>query len=71
MNKDMTKLRRIRIGLGLSMTELALRADVSPATLSLVERGKRPSRRTAERIAAAMGVNPAILWEDFDGLRPY
>jgi transcriptional regulator with XRE-family HTH domain len=53
------------------MTALALKADVAPATLSLVERGKRPSRRTAEKIAAALGMEPASLWENCDELRPY
>lgn len=67
----MNKIRRIRLGLGVSMTELALRADVGPSTLSLVERGKRPSRRTAEKIAKALGIAPETLWEDFNALRRY
>ena len=37
-----------------SMSALALRAGIEPALLSLVERGKRPCRRTAVRIAAAL-----------------
>ena len=53
------------------MTALALRANVSPSTLSLVERGKRPSRRTADRIAAALALAPWAVWKDYDGFRPY
>jgi transcriptional regulator with XRE-family HTH domain len=68
---DMTELRRMREGMKISMTELALRADVGLSTLSLVERGKRPSRRTAERIAEALNVDPTGLWQDFDELRRY
>ena len=67
----MTELRRIRSRQGLSMTALALRANVSPSTLSLVERGKRPSRRTADRIAAALALAPWAVWKDYDGFRPY
>ena len=67
----MTKLRNKRHEIGISMIELALRADVSPSTLALVERGKRPSRRTAVKIADTLATDPRDLWHDFDELRAY
>lgn len=71
MTNGTTRLRRTRTTTGMSMTELAIRANVAPSTLSLVERGKRPSRRTAEKIAAALGMAPHDLWENCDELRTY
>lgn len=46
---------------GLSQLELALLADVSLNTVSLAERSGRMSPRTAERIAAALGLAPEQL----------
>ena len=71
MEKEMTRLRKIRMGSGISMTDLALKADVAPSTLSLIERGKRPSLRTATRIAEALNVDVALLWENHCNLRSY
>ena len=57
--------------IGISMTAFALKAGVGPSTLSLVERGKRPNRRTAEKIASALKLPPTSLWEDFEMFRRY
>lgn len=65
----MTKVRARRKEVGLSLLELALRSGVAPSTLSLVERGKRCTQDTAQRVAAILGVDPHILWPDFESLR--
>jgi transcriptional regulator with XRE-family HTH domain len=65
----MSALRELRQKTGESMSAVALRAGVEPALLSLVERGKRPCRRTAERIAAALNVKPERVWPDFKTFR--
>lgn len=69
-NKE-TALRRMRRRRGMSMTALALMAGTEPAMLSLIERGKRPSRRTAERLAGALGLDPLIIWPEFESFRRY
>ncbi len=46
---------------GLSQVELANRAGLHPATISLLERGTHVSPETAARVAAALGVMPKEL----------
>lgn len=67
----MTVLRELRRKSGESMSAFALRAGIEPALLSLVERGKRPSKRNAERIASALSVKPERIWPDFDSFREW
>lgn len=67
----MNLLRETREKAGLTMTDLALEAGIEPSLLCLYEKGKRPNRRNAERVAAALGVNPREVFSDFDELRKY
>jgi len=50
------KLREIRARRGMTLSALAIRADVEPSLLSLVERGKGLAPKTAERLAGALGL---------------
>lgn len=67
----MTTLRKMRLRTGESMSALALRAGLEPALLSLVERGKRPCRRTADKLAAALNVEPERLWPNYRTFRDH
>jgi transcriptional regulator with XRE-family HTH domain len=59
-----TNLRRVRTDRGWTLRELALRADVSKALLSKIERGDgNPSIETLYRIAAATGCTVSELIE--------
>lgn len=53
-----TKIKEIREQLGMTQEELAKKADVSRATLCEIENNphKKPTVRTLEKIAEAMGV---------------
>jgi DNA-binding XRE family transcriptional regulator len=58
------KLEDIRRRQFLSRDELARRAGVSPTTIMHIEQGKvMPKMRTARRIAAALGIEPAEIDE--------
>ena len=64
---DGNKLKRLRVGHGLTQRELASRADMSPSTIVLLEkRGKNegfhPS--TVRKLAGALGVEPDDLLRD-------
>ena len=60
----MTTLGRLRRERLLSQTALALRAGCSVRTVVLVETGRRaPQFETIRRLAAALGVEPAEVWE--------
>ncbi len=64
-----TTLRRMREKANLSLNSIALEAGIEPGRLSLIERGKRCNRQTADRIGAAMGVDPRRLFDDYHVLR--
>jgi predicted ATPase/transcriptional regulator with XRE-family HTH domain len=55
------RLRQFRVQAGLSQAELAERANLSPATVTALERGVRslPYPRTVEALAAALGLSAA------------
>jgi ribosome-binding protein aMBF1 (putative translation factor) len=56
------KVRSLRTAAGLSQSRLAELADISMSYVSLIERGKhRPANEIVERLAAALGVQPAEL----------
>lgn len=58
-------VRSLRQSQSLSQEELASRADIDRTYLGGVERGERNvSLRNIVRIAAALGVSPAILLKD-------
>jgi transcriptional regulator with XRE-family HTH domain len=57
-----TILRRLRLQQGLRVNELARRASVSSATITLLEQGaRRASPELLSRLSAALQVEPAIL----------
>jgi transcriptional regulator with XRE-family HTH domain len=56
------KLRQLRDESFLSRTELAEKADVSPATIATLEERNHPAqRRTIRKLAEALGVDPHEL----------
>ena len=65
-------IRQARLERELGVAELARRAGVSPASVSMIERGRRPAVTIAmaDRILAAMGlrlhVETVPLWADID-----
>jgi lambda repressor-like predicted transcriptional regulator len=55
---------------GVSQVELAAAIDVGqPAISMMLKRSCRPQRRTVERIAQALGVNPEVLWPTWEPTR--
>lgn len=56
------KIREIREDIGVTRSQLASRAEVSPSLISQLENGRvHPSLETLERIAGALGVSPCFL----------
>lgn len=52
------RIRELRLERGLSQERLALNADITPAYLGLLERGKKnPTVLTVERLCQAMGIS--------------
>ena len=63
----MTALERERRAAGLSKTELARRAGVCRQSVWRPEqRGTRPTRNTARRLAGALGVDVEDLFDEVD-----
>jgi len=64
------RIRKLRNQAGLTQAQLAERVEISDEFLSRMERGlKSPSLETANRIADALGVTLAVLF-DFDAPAP-
>jgi len=64
------RIRKLRNQAGLTQAQLADRVEVSDEFMSRLERGKKsPSLATASRIAEALGVTLAVLF-DFDAPAP-
>ncbi len=63
---DKDKLRRLRLGAGLTQIELAEKAGVSPDTVVRWEGGKgtRPHPGALSKLAKALGISPVDLLED-------
>ena len=62
----MPSLRRLRLGKGWSLRDLAAEAGVSVGTLLAIEKRRRVARpSTMRRVAAALGV-PILQVEEFD-----
>lgn len=55
------RLKRARIALGLSCSELARRAGMDPKTPTLIEAGSAPRIDHVARLAAALGTDPGSL----------
>ena len=61
-----SKMRSLREKNNLSINQLARITDISPATLSRIERGiLNPSWHTADKIAAALGVPLEEIFPQF------
>jgi transcriptional regulator with XRE-family HTH domain len=57
------RVRQLRVGRGLNMSELARRSGLTPTGVHLIEQGKRtPSSATLEKIAQGLNVNPGDLF---------
>ena len=61
------RIRALRSGTGLSQERFALRAGLDRTYYAAIERGERnPSVKQLAKIAAALGVRIAALFEDGD-----
>ena len=60
------RIRRIRKLRGLSQEALAANGGVATKTVSRAENGRNVSRRSIERIAAALGVPPGNFYDEAD-----
>ena len=65
----MTLTRDLRQRTGKSLTAFAIGIGMEPATLSLIERGKRPCKRNADKLAGALGVKPEKLFLEYATFR--
>ena len=63
---DKDKLRRLRLGKGLTQIQLAEAARVSPDTVVRWEagRGQKPHPSALTKISGALGTEPGALLED-------
>ena len=66
-----TTIGRMRRASGTSQVDLAIKAGLQPGLLCRYERGLRPSKRNACRVAAALGCAPEVAFPDFQRLREY
>ena len=64
-----SELRSLRSGKGYTLTALALTAGIEPSMLSLIERGKRPAQRTADKLASVLNVTPVSIWPEYQTFR--
>lgn len=61
------RVRQLRDGAGFSLEALAERSGVSRSNISLIERGQSsPTAAVLDKLAAALGVTLASLFEDVD-----
>lgn len=61
------RLREFRKDQGLALWGLAARSHVSASLLSAIEKWDyRPGPEVRRRIAAALGVEPSVIWPEFD-----
>lgn len=65
----MTLLRQLRQKTGKSLNRFAIEIGIEPCTLSLIERGKRPCKRTADHLAAALNIKPDMLFPGYKTFR--
>lgn len=57
------RLRELRLGRGMVLQELAVKAGTSPSMLVAIEKyGHLPGPDLRERIAAALGVAEGAIW---------
>lgn len=67
----MNGVRAKREQMEISQTELALMCGLEPSLISLIERGKRCSKPTADRIAKALGTKAADVFVNYHDLRDW
>jgi len=66
------KLKQLRESMNLSQAELAQRAGLSGGLIGQIESGRtRPSLKTVQRLADALGVSPCYLVSDTDNLEEF
>ena len=65
-----TPLRQRRQRLGLKQIDLALKAGVNPSAVNRYEKGCRPNRETAAKLARALDCAVGDLFPNTD-LRPW
>lgn len=65
----MTLIRELRQKTGKSLSAFAIEIGLEPATLSLIERGKRPCRRNANKLAHALNIKPEKLFLEYSTFR--
>jgi len=71
MSTNRSMLRGERTRQGMTMTALALSARVTCCSLSLYERGQRPSQPVARRLAGVLQCAPEKLWPDYGEFRQW
>lgn len=64
-----TTLRKIREAANLTQEAVSIAADMPVNTYVRAERTGRCNRRTAARIASALGREPSEVFPNFDNLR--
>ena len=65
------RVRKLMKVKGITQEDLANAAEITqPAVSNLLTRGCRPQRRTVEKFAGALGVNPSELWPEFAATTP-
>ena len=67
----MTKLYVLRTGAGISQTTLGIQAGVNPGAINRIERGVRPNKNTADKIAKALNVKPEDVFDEYATFRSY
>lgn len=64
-------LRRLRLSAGLTQEALAERSGIDFASIGRIERSERdPGVRTVSRLAAGLGVEPAVLLQPVPATGP-
>ena len=67
----MNRLRQIRQLQDMRQVELAMAAGIEPSLVCLIEKGKRCSQPTAEKLAQALGVAVVDIFDDYALLREW
>jgi transcriptional regulator with XRE-family HTH domain len=67
----MTLLRTRRLERGVTMTSLAINAQIPVSALSRIEAGARCSQATAAKLAKALGVTVQEIFPNYSTLRPF
>jgi len=60
----MNRVREIRLSKGEKQVDVAIRAGLEPSLLNIIEKGKRCTQQTKDKIAAALGVTVKKLFPE-------